>query len=284
MIVLFFCNLIIMIGLVFSCFDIFIPLPLPNFIILVFRILGMALVFIGLFFFDVKINQTMVDSFLDPVSVNNVKLIHQRRGKNPNVKILNGKLLDLEHIKTKNKIFKDTGGGFRWAGHDVRRTHETIFHDLPEWLGQYFYQIKNRYMVDDLKKLHELWDKLRDLQPPDECMKTIRQQLEEIPELYEIMKDPKKRNDLLSLSLKELRNMSELLYDGQIIHMEEVENFLEGTTPNELDSFMTQNTAHKFLQFKNYSDTGNVDWAKWAPVMAMLFLAAGIAVAIITKA
>jgi len=283
MIMLGFCNILIMIGLILACFDIFVPLRLPIILVLSLRIIGMILCFVGIILLDVRVTQSMVGSLIDPVSAGRVKLIHQRRGKHPNVKILNGKLMDLEHIKTKNKIFKDTGGGFRWAGHDIRRTHETVFHELPEWLGQYFYQIKNKYMVSDLKSLSSLYNRLRNLQHPDECMKTIRQQLEEIPELREVMKDSKKRGDLLSMSLKELKNMSELLYDGQIIHMEEVESFLEGTTPNELDSFMTQNTAHKFLQFRNYTEPNNIDWARWAPVMAMLFLSAAIAISIITK-
>jgi len=157
------CMALMLFGTIVMTLDLFIPFNLPPMMWLTFKMMGMILNMAGLFLLIARIKMTGVDAFIDPVNPKRVILIHQRRGNNPNAQFMKAKLEDLEHISARNKLFKDTGGGFRIAGHDVRRTHETICHDIPEWLGQYFHQIKKKYCVDNKRELNNLYAALRNL-------------------------------------------------------------------------------------------------------------------------
>ena len=136
------CGLLMVLGAVFMVFDMFVPLPLPLAFNFTFKMMGIGFMAIGLMILVGRIVQTGVGPFIEIPNTKRIILLHQRRGKNPNAFFVQAKIDELEYIRSKNKIFKDTGGGFRVAGHDVRRTHEMIAFDVPEWLSMYFYQVK----------------------------------------------------------------------------------------------------------------------------------------------
>lgn len=205
--------------------------------------------------------------------------IHLRRGRN--AKIIKGKLTDLEHLQTKGKLYKDTGGGFRIGGHDVRVTHETIDHNIPMEIAQYVHQIKLKYHVNGIQELTILYDKLKALHRPIPGM-TLENQLELIPELEALMNKPETKQQLVNMDLEHLQNMAELLYDGQTIHYEDYERFTESTSPNELDSFVEKHVNHRLRQNQMYTSAGTVDWVRWAPTIFMGLIVGAIAFVIIT--
>jgi len=267
-----------MFGTILLGIDFFIPtgtpVPImPAMMVFSFRLIGFMLTFSGLVILFIRIYQVGVHLFINPVNPKRVILIHQRRGKHPNAKFISGKLEDLEHISCKNKLFKDTGGGFRIAGHDVRRTHETICHDIPEWLGQYFHQIRERYGVDNLEQLNELYKKLKDLKDKKDLVDIIDP---------DIITDEQRKYLITDMKIEDLRNMAEILYDGKVIHMEDAEEFIASATPNELDSWVGQKFTHRMMQFKSYHAPGAaVDWKTWIPLMIVLFVGAAIAMRIL---
>lgn len=242
--------MLLFIGMGLMTMDIFVPVP-PELMqmMMMNKVLGMVFYFFGLILMIARIKQTGVTPILDLVNTKRVILFHERRGRNPNTTIMSGKLRDLEFIRTKNKLFIDTGGGFRIAGHDCRRTHETICADIPEWLSQYTYDMKQKFGIDDLEVYRELRKALAELVPNKEVkifddklqMELIRklsieQQLEQITILKNAMKDPKMRSSLLSMSLDQLKNMESMFFDGVTHNSADLERWIESSTPNELDA------------------------------------------------
>ncbi len=273
--------ILLFIGMGMMTMDVFVPIP-PQLamMILMNKLLGMVFYFFGLVLLIVRMMQTGVIPVLDLPSTKRVILFHQRRGRNPNTTILVGKLTDLEFIRSKNKLFKDTGGGFRIAGHDCRRTHETIAHDIPDWLSQYFYDIRQKYGIEDLTEFKTLRKELKALSD----VEPLEPQLEKIELLKPIMKKTETKKALLDMDIDDLRDMTELFFDGATHHGEEVEHFIESSTPNELDALEKQTYLNDMMRERNYTDPGEVNWAKWVPILGFLLLTGAIAAIMIKGA
>jgi len=183
--------MLILIGTTFLSLDMFVLVPvelMPT--IFMFKFLGVMFIPLGVMLWGGRTIQTGAGMFLDLPNSKHIILLHQRRGRNPNAMFLKGKLEDLDFIRTKGKIFKDTGGGFRISGHDVRRTHEDICHDIPEWLGQYFHQIRNKYGVSNIDDLNSLYESLKKLNAEEDA----EDQLSGIKLLAPILQDEKKKS------------------------------------------------------------------------------------------
>jgi len=269
-------------GVSMMMLDVFVPIQLPLAIMFTMKIMGLGFFAIGMMILGGRIMVTGVGPFIEIPNTQRVILMHQRRGKNPNTKFLTAQLDDLEYIRSKNKIFKDTGGGFRIAGHDVRRTHEMISFDIPEWLSQYFYQVKDRYGTHNSEEWKELRNELKNLKQPLEGVMTMEQQLNRIKLLKPIMDNPVKKKVILDMELEDLQNMTELTYaDGITHHGEEVEEFIESATPNELSVLEKQKYLNDKMEEKHYKEPGEVNWGKFVPYILMLMLGGAIAVAII---
>ena len=276
---------LIFIGFILCLFDIFIPIEflaasgIPYMMLQMLRFMGGILGLMGAVILGVRIKQVGVGFFINPVNIKNVILEDVKTGNNPNARFLKGTLDDLGHIRCKNKLFKDTGGGIRIAGHDVRRVHEKICFSLPDWLIQYLYQIKKKYRVKNQAQLKGLYDKLQKLDP----MKSKLEQLEAITELKDAMfnkEHPEYREYLLRMTFDDLINMGELLYDGTVIHMEDAENFIDAATPNELDAYVDQKITHRMSQQRSFTTSGGID-KNFILLVIILLIGASIAFAVI---
>lgn len=285
----------IVLGAVFLSLDLIIPFIIPasnNFYLefvmihaqMIFPIELMGLVFIGigLGVFLIRSWQTGSGMFNDLPSSKTVPLIHSRnQGVDPDASFMKGKRLDLEVIRTKNKLFKDVGGGFRIAGHSVRRTYETIGFTVPEWLSAYFHDIKIKYGLKNSDEFRELRQQLKTLNDSKYAAETKEQQLNKIELLKPVLKDEKKKQVLLSMDWKQLKNMEELLFDGVVHNGDEVELFIDCATPNEQDVLEHQTFINAMDRTKRYRDTGMTDWGKFMPwiiigmfALAVIFLLA----------
>jgi len=294
--------MLLFIGMVMMTMDIFVP-PISVemlTIIMMNRLLGIVFFIFGVMLLGVRLSQTGIAPLLDLPNKKRVILFHQRRGRNPNTHILTGELKDLEFIRSKNKLFKDTGGGFRISGHDCRRTHETICHDIPEWLSEYFYQIKQKYGINNSDEFQQLRKALKGLKQPGtiinlegdstpDIVKELKgkqeenkvpgmeDQLRKIKLLEVVMENPERKKDLLNMSLQQLQHMDELLFDGITHHGEEIEQFIESSTPNELDALEKQAFLNDMMRQRNYSEPGEMNWGKWVPAMGFLLLCGALA-------
>ena len=256
------------------------PFKLLPQVIFGMKIIGLIIIWSGGCLLVARLIQTGAGYFTALPTPGTFIDIHTRRGRNARIK--KGKLTDLEHLQTKGKLYKDTGGGFRISGHDIRVTHETIDHNIPSDIAQYIYLIKKKYQVNGIKELKALSKELKNLHKPVANVMTLEQQLENIPELEALMQNQEKKKLLLDMDLEHLQNMSELLYDGQIIHYEDYERFTESTAPNELDSFVEKHVNHRLRQNQSYTSVSGVDWGKWAPTIFMGLIVGAIAFVIVT--
>ena len=205
------------------------------------ELIGFGFILIGVMVLADK--QTGAGHWLDLPSLDTTISIHSgisNRRLDPNAKFIKLKDIGLGLLKGKKKVFKDTGGGFRIAGHDVRRTHEKLAADLPEWLGQYLYQIRNKYMVKNDMELKELYTALRTVENHSD--------LEKIEVLKPLFKDEKRRLEIITMDLDDIKNLQETLFDGETVHMEEVENFIRLAKPNELDTWIDQEVNKNKLE------------------------------------
>jgi predicted RNase H-like nuclease (RuvC/YqgF family) len=134
-------------------------------------------------------------------------------------------------------------------------------------------------MVDNPEKLKALYDKLKKLHKPIPGLdvSSIENQLRAIPELDMVMKDKDKTRALLDMELRDLQNMSELLYTGQIIHMEVYEKFQEAASPYDLESYTKKHEIHALMRWLHYKDVNAPDWMKWVIILFVLLIAGAIA-------
>jgi len=275
---------LIIIGMLLTIIDILIPPSLLGgniMMFLTFKIMGIGLAAIGIMILGGRIYQTGIGPFLDIPNTRRVILLHQRRGNNPNARFLPARLDDLEYIRSRNKIFKDTGGGFRVCGHDVRRTHEMISFDMPDWLTQYFYKIKEKYGVNGSDEFKQLQKKLHELKPPIGNTLTLEEQLKKIELLKPIMDKPTYKQVLLDMDYTQLRNMEQLLFDGIVHHAEEAESFIESATPNELSVLEKQKFLNEKMEEKHYREVGEHNIGQWIGPILLLMVGGAIAFAII---
>jgi hypothetical protein len=265
------------------CGSIFIMLPLilPGYFIdIVFiglQIMGLMMIWVGCLMYagrSVATGGYLLNELSKP---NQVLAIHERRGGS--ARIRRGALDILEHIRVRGMIFKDTGGGFRIAGHRIVHTKETVNHNIPEWAAQYIHMIHDKYMVDDPVKLKVMYEKLKGLHKPIQGLdvSSVEHQLNAIPEFEMVMKDPLKRQSLLDMELKDLQNMSELMYDGQIVHFEDYEKFQEAASPYDLESYTKKHEIHALMRWLHYKDVNAPDWMKWVIILFVLLIAGAIA-------
>jgi len=270
------CLVLISLGMLMCTFDLFVPIPYPL-IVLSMKLMGLGFGFIGILILAGRSNQTGAGVWLDIPSQNSTICIHSGiTGKrlDPNAKFIKTRDIGLGILKGKKKVFKDTGSGFRVAGHDVRRTHEKISADIPEWLGQYLYQLKNKYNVKNDEELFELYKALQTIQ--------THKDMEHIKILEPILKDDRKRMQLYTMDLDDLKKMQEYMYDGESIHMEDVENFIKLAKPNELDTWITQEINKNTLEKRNYRDPGTqIDWNKWLPALGFFMIIGVLATVIL---
>lgn len=269
------CILLIFLGTAGLAADLFIPVTTIEMaqIVGVSNLFGLMFVMLGVIILGVRIYQTRISPLLDMPNSSRVILFHHRRGKNPNVILHSGKLMDLEYIKTKDKLFKDTGGGFRIAGHDCRSTHETIAFDLPEWMMDYFHKIKTHYGIHNREEFKQLVEKLSMIKSSDTGL-ILESKLSDITLLRKIMNDDRKKEVLLGLGAEKIRHLAETCCDGMTHHHEEIEDFIDSATPNELDALVKQSYLNDRMKDANYRDPGsNFNYEALIPIGIGMFIA-----------
>lgn len=247
-------------------------------------IMGLMMIWIGPMLLIMRMVGTRTHLFLPLPKANEVITIHERRGGQGQFR--RGTIDALEHIKLKDMIFRDTGGGTRVAGHRLIKTMETVNHNIPDWTAQWLFQIRQKYMVDSPEKLKKLYNSLKNLQPAISGVITIEDQLRKIPELNPIMTDEKyikNKESLLKMELADLQQMSELLYNGVAIHYEDYERFQDSATPYDMESYSKRREIHRMMQMMSYRDVGDANWMKWVLIIFILVIAAGIAYAFFGK-
>lgn len=252
---------------------IMLPILMPGmFIWIVFMgliIMGLMMIWVGCILYLARSINTGAFLLNEMAKPNEVLTLHERRGGQG--KLRRGVLDVLEHIRIKKEmLFKDTGGGIRVAGHRIVKTVETVNHNIPDWAAQYLYKLKLKYMVGDLEKLQVLHDKLKQLKRPIPGVMSLEDQLKQIPELNVVMQDEKMKQELLNMDFKDVQQMSELLYDGQIVHYEDYEKFQESAAPYDMESYAKRRDVQRIMEMVHFRDINAPDWMKYGLMILLV--------------
>lgn len=256
------------------------PLLMPGFFVdVVFFglvMMGLCMIWTGCLLYAARSVATGGYLLNEMAKPQEVLTLHERRGGQGRLR--RGKIAPLEHIMVgKEMLFKDTGGGVRIAGHRIIKTNETTNYNLPDKIVDYIHKVKEKYMIDDLEKLNTLSVKLKKLKKPIPGLLTLEDQLKDIPELNVIMQDDSLKHYLLNMDLKGLQQMSELLYDGTIMHYEDYEKFQDAAAPYDLESYAKRRDVQRIMEMIHFRDVNAPDWMKYTIIIFVLFVGAALA-------
>jgi len=268
------CGIMIFLGLMLMNYQLIVPVTVQDWMsgmVTAYNISGLMLVVMGLFVLGIRIRQTGIGGLLDLPKEDRIQCFASP-GYSVNTKILNGKLMENNLIKAEGKLINYKGGGFRIAGHECVRVHGNVVPNIPEWLGEVLARYKEKYGVNDIYKLSSLYDKLQAL---DENGNIITQ-LRDIPELGNIVDHPDKLRELTNMNIKDLKQMSETLWDGTSIRLQpDIDEFIQTATPAQVHQYAQKEYWSHKSRDKMLKQPGGTDWLKYAiPVGILLFMAA----------
>lgn len=192
-----------------------------------------------------------------------------------NGKWLNARKAEPNRLKAKgvrhkgNMNIKDMGESINVAGHDVVITTQDDGHTIPLWICDLVDKWKRRYKIRDEKELEDLHGQIKNIESYKD--------LDKIPFLEEVMSDPEGRRRILDLSIDELREMRELLFDGRVVNVKSYLGWAEGATPYDNESLIESEVAHHRAQDSSLRYMGGVDWGKIVIPMVILLIMGAIA-------
>jgi len=247
-------------------------MPMLPIVSMGYKTIGVILFWIGPMLYVGRLYMTGATHFTPLANPKQTILIHV--GKS-NAKILRGKKEEPNRIRAKGvgrssyMNIKDMGQGLNVAGHDLVITTQDDGHNLPLWICDAVSKWKARYGISTEREFKMLYDKIKNIQTYND--------LYDIDMLKPIMNDPDKKHLVLDLSLDDLRNMRELLYDGKSIDVKAYLNWSEDATPYDNETIIDSTISHRRAQDISYRSMGGVDWAKWIIPISIIFIMGAIA-------
>jgi len=191
-----------------------------------------------------------------------------------NGKFLNSRKTEPNRLKAKgvgrkgNMNIKDMGEAINIAGHDVVITTQDDGHNYPLWVIDAVDKWKKRWKVANEKEFINLYNRLKNIKSYAE--------LDQIPFLKPIMENPEHRRKILDLSLEEIREMKELIFDGRTINAKAVLGWSEGATPYDNEGLIESEVAHHRAQDASLRFAGGVDMMKIAVPLFIAMIGLGI--------
>lgn len=272
---MFFLSLLIVfyvLGLVLMLNDIFLPgffiAPVDFYISLT----GVILSLVGIMLYVSRVSITGGGKLVDMPDPRIGKLIHMGKStarivnalkREPNRLYVRGlkKGLDMN--------IKDTGEPINIAGHDVYITSQDYGHTAPVWVVDLVDKWKKKYGCRNETEWLKLYDQLRGIRSHSD--------LKDIEFLKPVLADRDKHAELLSVDVDELRNMSELLYDGRVVNAKAYLDWAECATPYDNESIISSTVAHQRTQDRNLLQSPTGDVMKWVMAIVVLFIGGAIA-------
>ena len=261
-----------MIGSILSMIDTFLPGFFISPVDIFIRWTGIILIWCGVMVYVGRQYSTRGGLFGDLANPSRTICLHV--GKS-NGKFLNASKSEPNRLKARgvgrkgNMNIKDMGESINVAGHDLVITTQDDGHNFPLWLIDVIDKYKQRYGLSNENEFKALYNQIKDIKGYND--------LDKIPFLKPIMEDPKRRNKVLDLSLDELREMKEMIYDGRVINAKAVLGWSEGATPYDNESLIESEVAHHRAQDNSLRYMGGVDWAKIVIPASIILIMGAIA-------
>lgn len=244
------------------------------FVAFMLRITGVVLIWCGVSVYIGRVYSVGADKLISLPNPNIAKIIHV--GKS-GAKILNMKKVEPNRLRGKTKIFnrkgyitiKDTGEPLRLAGHDVFITSQDAGHTIPPYICDLVSKWKKKYGVRNEDEFLELYNQIKNIKSYSD--------LEKIEFLKPVMADPEKRKQIFDMSLDDLRNMRELLFDGRTVDVKAYLDWAEGATPYDNETIIDSTIAQYRAQDASLRYAGGVDWARIVLPLAIILIVGAIA-------
>ena len=170
----------------------------------------------------------------------------------------------------------DTGGNTRIAGHEFGIGGENIGYTVPLKILQYVHKIREKYLVEDRQQLIELGRELKALRDPDKFV-SLEMQLEKIELMKPVLADEKLRKQILGMKVQDLRNMTEILYDGTVFNIKAYKDFDATTTPYGNEGIIDRKLAHRSMEQQNYVNKPLSDWGRLVIPITILIIGGALA-------
>lgn len=258
-----------MVGTILIIIDYLLPGIFIPFVAMGIEYMGVMLMWCGIMVYLARAYSTGGALLVEMPNPNVVKLFHIG---NSGAKLMNSVKGDLNSLLVRGKRrmrVKDMGHSIPVAGHEVQFSYQTEGFTIPIIVLDAIDKWKNRYGVRDKKEFLELYKQIRGIKSYGD--------LRNIEFLKPIMADPQKAKLLLDISLDDLRNMSELLFDGHTINIKSYKDWDESANPYDNESIISRTIAHRAEQRTSYRFAGGMDWAKIIIPIIILFIGGAIA-------
>ena len=256
--------------------DVFIPGFFVPIVAVSIRYLGMILIWTGILVYLGRNFSTGANLLVDLPDPRRTLLLHIGNSSAKLVKSIKGELNSLI-VRGRNRMrVKDMGDSINVAGHDLQISCQTVGFTLPLWLLDLIDRWKKRYGVRNKEEFLKVYNTLRSIRDDDPSF-VIEEKLGSIDVLKPVLSDSVKRKELLSLSPGQLRNMSELLFDGRTVNVKSYLDWDESANPYDNESIISRTLAHRAEQRSSYRFAGGVDWGKIAVPLAVILIAGAIA-------
>jgi len=231
---------------------------------------GLILASVGIFLYISRAAQVGGHHFTDLAKPDNPIIIHLG---NSGAKIYRGKKTDLNRIEIRGKHrmnLKDMGDPIYIAGHEVFLSSQTNNYTYPLWVIDLVDKWKIKYGVRNKREWQMLYDQLKNIKNYSD--------LDEISLLKPVMSDPEKRRFIFDMSLDDIRNMKELLFDGATKNAKAYLDWDESANPYDNESIIKRTLAHRAEQRSTYKVLGGrLDYGAVAIAFFIILVGGAIA-------
>ena len=262
----------VMCGSLICMVDTFIPGFFIPMVAVMMRWTGVILIWTGVGIYLARSYQTGAALFTDLPNVRTVKLVHQG---NSGARFLNSFKAELNTLVTKGSKpgsrmrIKDMGKGIRIAGHEVQFSTQTVGYTYPPQIIDVFSRWRKKYGIRNRDEFLKLYEQIKGIRSYVD--------LEHIDFLKPVMADPIRRKVLLDMKLDDLRNMSELLFDGSTMDVKSYLDWDEAANPYDNESIINRTLAHRAEQRTSYRFGSATDWAKIVIPASIILIMGAIA-------
>ena len=238
-----------------------------------YKSIGLILIWIGPMLYLGRNMSTGGFRFTPLANSNETILIHM--GKS-NAKILRGKKEEPNRIRAKGvgrgayMNIRDMGNNIVVAGHDVAISTQDDGHTVPLIVCDAVDKWKKRYNSENEKEFLAVYEQIKNI--------NSHRDLFNIEFLKPIMSDSEKAKQLLDMSVKDLRDMKELLFDGRTINVKSYLGWAEDATPYDNEAIINSTIAHDRARSMSLRFGGQMmDWGKYIIPIVILMIMGAIA-------
>jgi len=269
---MFFLTLLICFVAIGSCMTV-IDFVMPNFFIpfvaMGIKFLGIILIWCGVLLYVGRAKSTGAGYFIDLPNPNKTILLLVGNSGARFLSTTKGELNSLI-AKGKHRMrLKDMGFSNYIAGHELQVACQTVNVTLPIPVLDAVNKWRKRWHSRNKEEFLDLSKQLKDIKSYAD--------VEKITMLKPLMENPETRKYIFDLSLDDIRNMRELLYDGQTIDIKSYLDWDETANPYDNESIINRVLAHRAEQRTSYRMGAAGDWAKIVIPVVILFIGGAIA-------